>query len=468
MTLAEYIARCRGQVAAAITARESAQNAVLDLRSRVEVGDSAVTRETIAAAVAERDKADLALDSARATLDSALAEQAREDEIAAQRAVITQTAEPAERGSRVHTGAEARTYSPESDPKGRRFIADVKRALIIGDTAARARLDRHTAQEVAERALQGQSTRAGVTSDNVAGTVIPQYLVDLYAPLARAARPFADACRSRDLPPTGMVVYLPKATTGTTVDEQLTELTDVSDTSYDDTLLAAKVRTNAGKQLVSYQAIDRGDSTEDTILEDLLGAYATGLDAKLLNTAATGLDAVATAVTFTSASPKVEELVSRLGAAAAAVEQSLLNQQVGATALVMSPARWWWLATELSQQHALVAQPNTSDAAIGKVESLLYGGVPRGFVAGLPVIVDANVKSNFGTGTDQDAIYVVALNECHLWEDPTSPLFIKTETGPDMGKLGVNMVLYGYFASLFNRYNHAHKITGTGLVNPFK
>jgi len=82
---------------------------------------------------------------------------------------------------------------------------------------------------------------------------------------------------------------------------------------------------------------------------------------------------------------------------------------------------------------------------------------------GLPIITDANVATNLGTSTNQDAIYVVDLNECHLWED--GPQMVKFEE--PAGKVAINMVLFGYSAFTSLRYPGAiAAINGTGLASP--
>ena len=67
---------------------------------------------------------------------------------------------------------------------------------------------------------------------------------------------------------------------------------------------------------------------------------------------------------------------------------------------------------------------------------------------------------------ERGRIYFVSANECHLWEDPAAPLFIRTETGPSVKSLGIDLVVYGCFAYTHARYSQAQKINGTGLVTP--
>ena len=89
-------------------------------------------------------------------------------------------------------------------------------------------------------------------------------------------------------------------------------------------------------------------------------------------------------------------------------------------------------------------------------------------IAGMPVVVDANVVTNLGSNTNQDEVYIVAANQSFLWEDASAPLFIRTDTGPSVKSLGVDLVVFGYSAFSHARYSgSAQRVTGSGLVNPY-
>jgi hypothetical protein len=85
------------------------------------------------------------------------------------------------------------------------------------------------------------------------------------------------------------------------------------------------------------------------------------------------------------------------------------------------------------------------------------------------VIVDNNVTTvglaGAVTGGTQDHTYVLDQKECHLWEDPSAPVFIRAEQ-TNAASLGVLFVLYGYFAYTFSRYAQSQVISGTGSVPP--
>jgi hypothetical protein len=86
-------------------------------------------------------------------------------------------------------------------------------------------------------------------------------------------------------------------------------------------------------------------------------------------------------------------------------------------------------------------------------------------ILGLPIITDANVATNIGASTNQDTIFVVDLNECHLWEEAGSPTYVKFEE-PN-GKVAINIVMFGMSAFTSLRYPGAiAQINGTGLASP--
>ena len=263
-----------------------------------------------------------------------------------------------------------------------------------------------------------------------------------------------------------MTVSLGKVTTGTSVDVQSSENANVSETDIDDTLLTFPVQTNAGSQTISRQALERGEGVEDTVIDDLMRAYAVSLDSKLLNQATNGLTNVATSIAYTDATPTAAELYPKLLAGPAAVEAALLDQAAGDVIAVMHSRRWYWLQSQLTSTWPLFGQPGAAVQQAGVNYGERYGAGFRGILpSGTPIIVDNNIATNLGAGTNEDEIYFASQNEAHLWEDPNAPVFIRAEQ-TQAKKLAVDLVVYGYFAYTFARRAHAQKINGTGLVTP--
>ncbi len=364
----------------------------------------------------------------------------------------------------VRVSREERTYNQQNTRGGGQFVRDVvAQHYRTGDLEAEQRLARHMQEERVER---GQYLERAVGTGAFAGLVVPQYLTEMYAPAISNLRPFADAMNRHDLPETGMQVNISRITTATTVGLQATENTNVPNQDMDDTILTENVQTAAGQQTISRQAIERGTGIENVVMDDLFRRYAQTLDATLITQAATGLDAVSVANLFTSGSPTAALLWPKILGAAAGVESSLLGYGSAKIALMHS-RRWFWLQSQLSSSWPAFAQPGIAGNAMGVNLGTQYGSGARGVLpSGLVVVTDNNIPTNAGAGTNEDKIYVVDTDECHLWEDPNAPVFIRAEQ-PAAGSLGVQLVLYGYFAYTFRRFSNAvQNISGTGLVAP--
>lgn len=382
----------------------------------------------------------------------------------AERSSSTSTLPAYDRVARI--GQEERTYNRGNTGKGGRFLLDVAAQYFNRDIEAEQRLARHMQEERVER---GQYLQRAAGTGAFAGLTVPQYLTDMYAPATANLQPFADVCNKHDLPESGMTVNISRITTATSVALQATENSSVSNTDIDDTLLSIPVQTAAGQQTLSRQAIERGTGVESIVMDDLFRRYATTKDSTLINQATTGLSAVGTSVAYTDASPTSAELWPKILGAASGVEQALIGMG-NADIAVMHSRRWYWFQSQLTNSWPLVGQPGLGGsgpgAALAENNGTAYGKGARGILpSGLVVITDNNVPTTKGGGTE-DEIYVTSSQECHLWEDPNAPVFIRAEQ-PAAASLGVLLVLYGYFAYTFGRYaNSVSLIGGTGLIAP--
>lgn len=391
-------------------------------------------------------------------IDSARALEERNKQVDAITPVPAPVHEP-----RAVVTREERTYHAGNDPRGSRFLADVA-ARMTGDFNAGQRLARHSQEEVVEYREKGIQLR-DVGTSAFDGLTVPQYLTGLYANTARAGRPLADNARRLDLPADGMTVNIARVTTGVTAAIQATQNATVSETDIDDTNLVVDVRTIAGSQDVALQAIQRSTGAEAVVLEDLIMAYHTELDNQLINGSGAsgqhrGIRNVSgiSPVTYTDSTPTGLEGYGPLWAIQAAIEAAVYRR---ATHFVMHPRRFNWFASTVSTSQALVGFNGASALQFGSTNDAPYGAGVRGFLAGLPVIVDANIPTNISS--DQDTILAVNANELFLWEQPGSPLYIRAEQ-PLVQNLAVRMVVFGFSAFTAGRYPAAHgAITGTGL-----
>ena len=346
--------------------------------------------------------------------------------------------------------SEARTYSPQAEVS---FIADAYAAQFNNDFAAKDRLARHMQEEKIER--------RDVTSANFAGLVVPQFLTDLAAPFARAGRVTADIARKHALPAQGLTISLSKVTTATAVAEQ-TEGASVQNTDMDDTKLDISIKTYAGMQNVSRQALERGTGIDALVMADLVGAYHTTLNTAVV---AELFSSAGQSVTYTDASPTVAEMYPKL---LDAIQKVQTNFFAGPNVIIMHPRRLAMILAAVDSQNRPLAVP--APYAMNAVA--VGNGAPQygnsGYaIAGLPVFTDATIATDKGASTNQDTIYIGNSQELHLWEQGAGePMMLRFEQ-PKGSELDVQMIVYGYAAFTANRYPNAWaQINGTGLVTP--
>ena len=341
------------------------------------------------------------------------------------------------------------------------FIADAWSSRQ-GDYKAQERLNKHQDHEARD-----------VGTGAFTGLVVPQYLVDEYAPIARAGSAFYNAVPKKDLPAYGNKIEISRITTGSAAAEQASENSAVQETNMDDTLLTVNVDTIAGQQDVSRQALERGGqpgfSMENIIFQDLVAAYFGKLDQLMIDGSGSsgqplGIRNVSglNTVTYTDGTPTVGEAFPKL---ADAVQKVNANRFAPAQAIIMHPRRWGFFTAGVDGNSRPLVLPagNNPDNAMGVGDAAAYGNVV-GNLLGLPVITDANVTTTDGGGNDQDQIYVVKADDHILFEDNLFQLKFE-ET--NAGSLTTKMVVYGYVAFASGRYpTGITKIQGTGLITP--
>ena len=402
------------------------------------------------ALVAESRSLDSKIENLKAQADA-------DAKVAEVRAAVADVAMPKSGGAKVTR--EERTYTAQS---GASFIKDAFNAQFKQDFSAQDRLARHMREEEVER-------RDGTTA-NFEGLVVPQYLTDLAAPLARAGRPTADfATNKMPLAPSGMTLNISRMTTGTSTAIQQTQATDVSETDADDTLLTVNVRTIAGQQDLSRQAIERGTGIDSFVIGDLIRSWHTTLNSQIINGAGTngtikGIRASGgNAVTFTATTPTVALLYPKLADALQKVQSNVFTTP---THWIMHPRRLAFLLAGVDGSNRPLVVPSANgpmNAVATGAGTAQYGNSGYSLL-GLPIIADASVQTTLST--DQDEIYLVDSREMHLWEQPGSPFSLRFEA-TNAGSLTVKSVVYGYAAFTAERYPLAASIiSGTGLAAP--
>lgn len=458
----------RAALRAALEGRASAQDA-LDaiVNAAAEEKRTALTADEETALTEARAK----LDAADAEIEAFQLRVAELEGVEARKAAAEKLAAdlpPVQTGkATVRVGSEPTTYRKGGEHS---FLSDAFNARFGSDYDAAARLARHGKEMSVEyRGKYGVETR-DVGTSAFAGLVVPQYLTDMYAPLARAGRPFADRVRHLDLPADGMTVNISRITTGSAVAAQASQNATVQETDMDDTLLTVNVNTIAGMQDVSIQASQRGTMVDEVVVADLVLAYHTELNRQCIaadGTSGTHLGVLSTsgivAVTYTDASPTVPEVYPKI---ADGIQQIAAGRYLPPDLIVMAPRRAGWFTAALdSSNRPLVVPQAVAMNPAGTNEGPGYGSTILN-LQGLPAITDGSVPTNLGAGTNEDRIIITRAQESVLWEEPGTPLRLRFEEV--LGhQLSIRFVVYGFSAFTAGRYPLASAvISGTGLVTP--
>ena len=368
-------------------------------------------------------------------------------------------------GTTVETrsAAPARVISEEAtyhQRSGNDFLADAIAAEFGGSYEARERIQRYQ-RETLEQRDSGSS--------NFAGLVVPNYLVSEFATLRRAGRPVLDISTNAQLPSSGMTVNIGRLTTGVTSYVQSSENTAPTESSPDDTLLTVNVNTVASMFDLSKQAVLRGTGVETQLLGDAIRSYQSKLDALAINGSGSSGEhrgilntSGINATTYTDASPTWAEFFPKL---VAAIQDISSNFYGGATHIVAHPTMigCWLRALDSTNRPLFNATAGNPFNAPGTYDRPAYdmGGLQ---ILGLPVIADANIPTNLGTGTNETAVIVGDFRESYVWEDNGgSPLYVRFEQ-PD-GNIAIRTVVFGFSAYTAGKYPTAFSaITGTGMI----
>jgi HK97 family phage major capsid protein len=437
----------------AVAAYNEATLRMTEVADEIEALDENATDEDLDAL--EKD-----FDEAKAEVERAGAVKDRYQRITDARDAnpVIQITDPPSNGSssapveaRFTVGAEEPVYRQHGGPG---FFHDVIKATLEADSRAAERLAQHQDQ-VEERDLTTTATAGG-------GFVPPIYMGELFADIARPARPFADVFPSRPLPPAGMVISIPRITTGPAVAIMASENSSVNEVDLVETTLTVNVRTIAGQQDISQQLLDRSDPSIDSIVfGDLRSSYDQTLDVQMLSGTGSGalpgirgVSGVNT-VSYSSGTPTAAALLPKLYDA---VQKIHNTRYAPPDTIVMHPRRSAWLASQLSSTFPLFQQGTLTQAAGTQDAALLTS------FAGMRVVHDPSIGTLYGAGTNEDEIYVLRAADLILWEGP-----LQARVLPEVlsGTLTVRVQLFGYAAFASGRYPASITIiSGTGLVAP--
>lgn len=446
-------------------------NTIEELRTQLE---DAITRMHEASAVADAAEGD-AIEARQADFDAALADvEERTTEVERREAIVrARDAHPAPTPAagvgEVRVTRNEPTY--RQDQGG--FFKDLISARG-GDSGARERLMRNNSEYIdvmASRVAADPSNRqlqqrAGLTQAAGAGGefIAPVWYIDQTAVLLRAGRAFADQCLGLPLPEYTNSINIPKITTGasTTVS---TDAAAVSNTDLVTTSVTAQVQTISGRTVAAYQDIDLGGPiVEQLLYQDLLADYWRTLDTSLINgtvTNAKGFINLAgiNAVTFTNASPTGPLLYVPVMQGKNGIEKGAFT---GVNFSLWHPSTWNWFLSQLDTANRPLALSQTGAAFNNMAAFNSEAQGLAGNIAGIPVVVDANVPVNLGAGTNQAPIGMFNRQTLVTYEGV--PRF-KVADQTNIANLQYQFVLYGYYAVAFGRQpKMISLINGTGQI----
>lgn len=377
------------------------------------------------------------------------------------------------------------------------YFLDLARAQLRSDSGAAERLQRHAAElrvemparekrreEIARRELRGigdlpDSHRESVfekrvnpnRTDGQGGYFVPPlWLIDDYVDLPRFGRPTANLCRNMTLPGGTDSINMPKVATGTATGVQTADAQSVTSTDMTDSTVSAPVRTIAGQQDVAIQLLDQSPvGFDEIVFADLIADYNQRVDLQVLtgtgsNGQVTGILNVGSinSITYTDADPTLPELYPPLAKAASKV---YTGRKMPATAAVLLPSIWYWATAQLdTANRPLIVPPQVATNPAASQGGMGTEG-PVGMLSlGLPAVLDGNLPSNLGTGTNESRVIVARFPDLYLWEGSMRTRVLQEVLS---GTLQVRFQVYNYVAFMGNRRPEAISvISGTGVIPP--
>lgn len=462
MTLQQLLERAEAALRTALATRETAQAALVNLRSQPNLTETDVT-----AATATRDAATAGVATAESEVNALRAEIQEEERMAALQATVRDAAPRPTGGARV-------TSEPEVYRRGdhsQSYFRDLARAQTRTGTnigEAGERLQRNSRRFNDDlRAAPEQVQRALTTTDGAGGDFVPPlWLINQFIELARPGRVTADLLNGQALPPGTDTISLPRIVTGTAVAQQATQNTAIQNTDATTGSVSATVLTIAGGQTMSQQLLDQSPINMDEILlADLAADYAVKADVFVISNNATNavglISAAGQNVTYTSGAPTVALLYSKIAGAIAGIHT---NRYMPPNVIVMHPRRWaYFLAAADTAGRPLVTPYAGGQNPIATQTGVLPAGAV-GSLQGLPVYTDPNIPTNLGAGTNQDPIFIMRAADIIFYESTPRA---EASIHPGFMSLSVNLRFFRYVAIHASRYvNAIAVINGTGLVAP--
>jgi HK97 family phage major capsid protein len=355
----------------------------------------------------------------------------------------------------------------------RRAVAEQRAASELGQMLADLeRVNPALARSLAEQGLVEKRAVSRVDTTSAGEFVPPLWLIDLFAPLARAARPFADQVRNIPLPGGTDSINVPRVTTGFLTGVQTADNAAVTSQDMISATVTAPVRTVAGNADIAMQLLDQSPiNFDEVVFGDLFADYALQLDTQVIGGSGVagqllGITNVSgvNAVTFTTGAPTLPLLWPKL---ADATQQSAVNRKIWPSAAWVHGRRFAWMAKELdtSSRPFITVTTGGPTNAYGQYASDFTEaqGGPFTNLIGVPYYVDLSLPTNQGDGT-RDQVIVTRMEDHILFEGDLQARVLKEVLS---GTLGVRFQVYAYVAFTAARFPVATSIvSGSGLTTP--
>ncbi|WPH57628.1 major capsid protein [Mycobacterium phage WXIN] len=432
-------------------------------------------RDAILEAVEARGDSDLTDEETvtfRAKLADVKAAQAKVEDLDTQ---IREVEEDIERSGRLDARAkdvakatakvevtnEAVTYERGN---GKSYVQDMlARAFSMGDDESNARLASHA-----------REMRALNRTDGSGGFLIPpKWLMDRFIELARPGRVYANLVPTEALPPGTDSISIPKINTGTATAIQTADNANIQETDLTDTSVSCGVKTIAGAQALSIQALEQSPLNFDEIIfRDLAGDYANKLNLQVISGSnsgnqvkgvrnATGI----TTVTATDAGSQLQKVKTLYAKLADAIQQVHTQRFMAPEVIVMHPRRWAAIQSVFGANDTplLGGSTSASTPVIGTHGGVISAGYV-GNLHGLPVYTDPLLPTNLGAGTNEDVVHVLRASDLLLFESS-----VRTRTLDQTRADGLTILLqvYGFLAFTAERNpKSVVEIGGTALTAP--
>lgn len=352
---------------------------------------------------------------------------------------------------------------PGADERLRRNDEQVEHA-IREKRAAGQRLLSRLGGSMVDRRVVGATESRSLSMGGAGGSFSPPlWLVQHWADAPRPTRVLAAQIPSFLLG-RGSSVSIPRISGDGVIVGPTAENTNSSEPGNEEDLaVTSSVAWLTGAVSGSLQLFElSANPAFDSVIYTQLGrAFDAQLEQQVVNGSGTGGNLVGLLnlagideVTYTSATPTGAAF---LGAVASAVANVGQTRFLPAEIVVMTPARWAWLASSLDSSGRPFVPPTDRPAGPGPAV---------GNWAGKPIFEAPALPSNLGTGANQDVVIVTRPSD-HLLFESVPVLATNVDAAGLAGQLTVIVTLGGSAAFLGGLQPTATSlVSGTGLSTP--